>query len=653
MNRLYSLNLILFCVLLSWTGQAFSQDTLSIDTVAVRTTRAAGISPRLSTRIDGQQLAAMPVHSADDYLDYLPWLDLRSRGTLGVQGDLSIRGAGYEQTLILLDGVPMVDAQTGHHNLNLPLPMEMIGGIEVIASGASRVFGPKAMAGSVNFTTKLPEKTGGWASVNGGEFGFFRAAGGISLYKNSRGIAFSAQSMGSNGYMPNTDFLHNSYFLQLYQKTKTGKLWANAMLGNKRFGAQNFYSAAFPYQQEYTNTGIVTLNWEAKKGLWSFNANASLRTNTDRFELYREGRNWYNRAGKRYVRGTDTTPTWYAGHNYHKNSSYGIMANATRKMGIHFISIGAEARNETVLSNVLGEPINTRIPVPFGSAGDSFTREANRQNISVYVEDKIEWRKWNIAAGILLNNNSMFGSDIYPGMEVSYNLNSRSKLFANVNRSNRFPTYTDLYYNRGGAVGSKDLKPEEAISYELGYTRRSKQMSIQAAGFLRDGKNLIDWVRLPGSAVTTATNLTNVLFYGADAMLAYKPGGEAGKYFSRITLGGFLMGADNNSNGFESNYALDFIKNKFTLSADVILNKNMQLSLIAYRQHRKGGYLQPGQTFETRFEPLLSADFRWTFGVDGWKIYAEAANLFNAAVMDLGNVQLPGRWIRAGLSVNF
>jgi len=39
--------------------------------------------------------------------------------------------------------------------------------------------------------------------------------------------------------------------------------------------------------------------------------------------------------------------------------------------------------------------------------------------------------------------------------------------------------------------------------------------------------------------------------------------------------------------------------------------------------------------------------------VDGWKIYAEAANLFNAAVMDLGNVQLPGRWIRAGLSVNF
>lgn len=627
-----------------------AQDTLQIDTVAVQSSRAGkATSPRQTFRVGSSQLQSAPVHSADDYLDYIPWLDLRSRGTLGVQGDLSIRGAGYEQTLIMLDGVAMTDAQTGHHNLNLPIAPEMIDGIEIIASGASRVFGPKAMSGTVNFTTKLPEKTGGWVSLNGGEYGFYRAAAGVSLYKNGWGLSLSGQKLGSAGYATNTDFFYNSLFLQLYRKMKYGKVRLNLSSGEKGFGAQNFYSAAFPNQYENLTTRIATLVWELKKGPWEWYGNLAYRKNTDMFQLFRQGGDWYRPVGNRFVKGTDTTPAWYTGHNYHYTNTYGAMFNATRKMGVHSISAGLELRREQVYSNVLGEPIPGAPFHPF----DLYTRKAGRDNISIYIEDHIKWRKWVIAGGFLLNHNSQFGNDIYPGVEASFKVNQKATIYAQVNRANRFPTYTDLYYNRGGAVGSKNLKPEEAICYEIGYTRRKSNLFLQTAAFVRDGKNLIDWVRLPGSAVTTATNLTNVLYYGADGMMSYKPPGEAGKHFTRINLGGMIMGATNTSDGFESNYALDFITNKITLSADISLSRQMQLNVIAYRQARTGGYVKPGQSFETRFEPMFSADLRWVFKAEGWNLFAETTNVFNAMVMDLGNVLLPGRWFKSGISVRF
>lgn len=642
---------LLFLTFFFFSLPLLAQDTLQIDTVAVRAGRASGAAARMVTRISAADMAALPVHSADDHLDYIPWVDLRSRGNNGVQGNLSIRGAGYEQTLILLDGVPMADAQTGHHNLNLPLPVEMVGGMEVIASGASRIFGPKAMAGAVNFTTRLPESNRAWGSLFGGDFGFYRAAAGFSLNKNGWGFGLSGQSLGSKGYISNTDFNHNNLFLQLYRKNKLGRFWINAMGGKKRFGAQNFYSANFPFQQEYTTTGIATLNWEFSKGPWEFYGNAHMRYHHDRFELYREGAGWYSRVGNRYVRGTDTTPTWYTGHNYHRSGSYGLMLNATRKLGVHRISLGAEARNEWVMSNVLGEPMSSPVRVPFGPEGAVFTRSADRQNISLFAEDRVEWKKWLISGGVLVNQNSMFGTDVYPGLELARRLPAGWKLFASANRANRFPTYTDLYYNRGGAMGSKDLNPETAMSYELGSEWRRSRHFLRVAAFARNGRNMIDWVRLPGSAVTTATNLTSVFYYGADAWLAYKPGGKAGKHVERLTVGGFWMDADNTSNGFESNYALDFISHKVTLSADLIIIPDMRLGLMVYRQQRRGGFVKPRQTAETPFEAFTSADLRCSYLAGAFTFIAEARNLFNVPVMDIGNVQLPGRWLSAGIRV--
>src|SRR3984893_11076060 len=61
-----------------------------------------------------------------DFLRLDPSLDLQQRAPDGVQADLSIRGGAFGQTLVLVDGQRMNDAQSGHHNMDIPMPLEAV-----------------------------------------------------------------------------------------------------------------------------------------------------------------------------------------------------------------------------------------------------------------------------------------------------------------------------------------------------------------------------------------------------------------------------------------------------------------------------------------------------------------------------------------------
>lgn len=74
-----------------------------------------------SETISAKDIQIKKINSIPDIFKYASGVDLRYRGTSGVQGDLSIRGSTYEQVAVLIDGIRINDSQTGHHNLDIPL----------------------------------------------------------------------------------------------------------------------------------------------------------------------------------------------------------------------------------------------------------------------------------------------------------------------------------------------------------------------------------------------------------------------------------------------------------------------------------------------------------------------------------------------------
>ena len=107
--------------------------------------------------ISSKEIESSYANNVSDLLQQVIGIDIRRRGVGGVQGDLYIRGGGFDQTLLLIDGMKMDDAQTGHHTLNMILPLYLIERIEIIKGPAARIFGQNAFSGAINIVTKEVE----------------------------------------------------------------------------------------------------------------------------------------------------------------------------------------------------------------------------------------------------------------------------------------------------------------------------------------------------------------------------------------------------------------------------------------------------------------------------------------------------------------
>ena len=66
------------------------------------------------------------LNSLDDILRDDSSLSLEARAGSGVQADISLRGTTFEQTLVLVNGLRINDPESGHLNLDIPIPFDAI-----------------------------------------------------------------------------------------------------------------------------------------------------------------------------------------------------------------------------------------------------------------------------------------------------------------------------------------------------------------------------------------------------------------------------------------------------------------------------------------------------------------------------------------------
>lgn len=560
-------------------------------------------SSRNISVIHRKALETTPARSLQEILAFTPGVDVRQRGVGGVQADIGIRGGSFEQTLMMVNGIKLSDPQTGHHMMNIPVPLSGIDRVDILKGPASRIYGQNAYTGAINIITSLPETKGFQAGLYGGDFGMqggnIQVALPLGTFKQSLGVSHDA----SNGHWYNSDYKVTNVFyeggksLGEFQEIKTMIAFTD-----RTFGANGFYTSAFPDQWESIQTYLTALSHTLDRDKLWINTRAYWRRNMDEFRLRRE------------------EPAFF--QNIHTTDVLALELNGRYTSTAGTSGFGVEGRTEQIDSNNLGE------------------RERNL--LGVFAEHRVNFlENGDFRAGVYSNYYSEYGWRHFPGAEVGYQFTEALRLYGNVGVSFRIPTYTDLYYVGPTNIGNADLEPEKAINYEGGVKIRTGRFQSEIVYFNRHTNNLIEWARADESQPWQPQNFNEVTFQGVEAAVTYRlKSTKESISLDEINLSyNFIDANIVEREGQETRYALNALRHQVIGGIQASYHKDWELTV-------KSRYIE-----RMKLDPYFLLDARLDFNrLKTLGYFAECSNITNADYIEAGTVQMPGRWFRAGIS---
>lgn len=631
----------------SLTLQHDQENLYELEEVEVTSSRAPltlGQSARLVTVLDREAIATASAQSVNDLLKLAAGVDVRQRGPIGAQTDISVRGGTNEQITILLNGININDPQTGHNTADFPVDISDIERIEVLEGPAGRVYGTSSLVGAINIVTRKADKTSADVHLEAGSFGYVSGGGRVNHLYGKLNNQLSASYTRSDGYSRsqagslNSDLNILKIFYQGCYDTDDLSLSWHAGLSNKDFGSNTFYSAKYDDQFEHTFKLFTAVQAETK-GLLHFKPSIYWNRSHDRFELFRGNE--------------DKVP-----FNYHQTDVFGINLNSYIDWSLGKTAFGVEFRNEDLVSGNLGEPLNHLLPIH--GTDRQYTLGLNRSNLSFHLEHNILLSNFTLSAGLVAVKNTWneMPFRLYPGIDASWQFTRHFKVYTSFNTSLRMPSFTELYYSVGGHKADKYLKPEEMQAYEVGVKYLSEGVRGNVSVYHHHGKNMIDWIRdtrKGDDAVWESVNHTKVNSIGVEANLYFDflsllP---TQRFMRYVSLAYSYIDQDKDlENYLQSQYALEYLKHKFTAQVFFNLFSHLYLNLSYRYQERMGNYqLLSGEVKPYGSYSLFDARLSWN--ADKYKLYVESNNLFNKTYYDYGNVPQPGRWIMAGASYSF
>ncbi|OYU97064.1 MAG: hypothetical protein CFE21_01895 [Bacteroidetes bacterium B1(2017)] len=596
---------LLTCLFFSLTNMLSAQTEKQLEEFTLvenRSQTKSANANRYVQIISKEDIESSSSKTITELLENTAGVDIRSRGSFGTQADVQIRGGSFEQTLILINGIKFTDPQTGHHMLNLPISLFDIDHIEILKGSAARVYGQNAYAGVINIITKKPLGKTISAGICYGQNNLQQLLIGGNYQLNNYQQRMSLQRLSSGGYKTNTDFSALQGFYESSYSIKKSSF--NFMTGaqSKQMGANGFYSDRFPWQYEETKMGFGNIQFEQKNFL-NLKLRAGYRQHQDMFELKRD------------------TPSF--SQNKHTSETYTADVSIGNKNILGAWNIGMDYRVEWLNSSNLG----------------------NRKRIisGFFAEQQIsKYKNWSIVPGICLNNYSDYGWVNYPGIDVGYHFGI-VHISAHAAKTFRVPTFTELYYTDGAksSLGNANLKPEQAYSYELNGNVQKNQFTIKTALFLRSGIQQIDWIK---DSITDpswkANNIGILQTKGIEASLTFKPRTRWINFpISAFQIGYCYLTVEQKTHESISRYTYDYLKHQFTFNSSAILYKQLQANA-RIRYENRMGYL-----------PFWLCDLKFYYQQKKYQLYAEASNLLNQKYVETGKIEMPGRWIRVGFSI--
>lgn len=547
---------------------------------------------RSLTVVDASGERQLLANTLADFLKLDPSVDLRQRGPNLIQADVSIRGGTFGQTLVLLDGLRLNDVQSGHHNLNLPAPLEVFERVEILRGSGSAFHGSDAVGGVVNFISRTPEAPEVVLRGGLGNFGTNQQRATLAFARPSWSQLLSASRDFSSGFRDNRDWRHSAVASKTSFDTRLGRSSLLLAHADRPFGADRFYGNFNSWER--TKTWFAG----ARQGLGErTELSFAFRRHTDLFVLYRDRPQVFTNR--------HASAAWQGAVRRHER----LGADAR----LHY---GLEAIHESIESNNLGSHSRAR-GAGFVAAD---VRALGRFSFTVGAREEI-YRG--------------FRSQFSPTASAGLWLSSRLKLRGAVGRAFRLPSFTDLYYHDPANRGSPDLRPETAWSYEGGIDfRPASALVAEVTVFQRRERDGIDYVRRSPDDLWRATNIQRLRFTGVEAGLAMRLSRKQ-RVELRYTA---LAGAQNALPGVVSRYVFNYPRHSGVASWEA------EIAGVAFRSRL--GALERYQRSPYAVWDLYAARSRGRL-----RPFLQLTNLTATVYEEILGVAMPGRGIFGGVEI--
>ena len=555
--------------------------------------------------ISNEEIKQSTATNVSELLQQVAGIDIRRRGAEGMQADLYIRGGSFDQTLLLIDGIKVEDPQTGHHTMNMTIPLDVIEKIEIIKGSASRIYGQNAFTGAVNIITKEKIKNDFSIELSNGSFD--QKSGGFTIQKElkSSDILFNYSRKESDGYRYNTDYENDEFFIKSNFKIKDQEISTIGAFNERKFGANGFYaSPAAIDQYEETQASLIGFSTTYRSDNLILKPKLYWKRNQDMYVYLRQDPSVYR--------------------NLHISNKVGIEINASASNFLGNLGLGFDLSKVSLESNNLGERKRTML--------NMFIEQQVKLN-----DDKIDFTPGvaityfsDVSTKLNYKNNFFNNLFFYPGMDLGYRLDNNLKLYTNIGFTYRIPTYTDLFYSSPTTLGNENLKLEKALTKEIGLKYLKDDFNFNFSLYQRDASDIIDYVRNNESDPWQANNIREINTNGFELNIGYK------FYLGSFRMQTINIGYSNiddellETDFAFSRYALNSLKNQITGTYTFEINEKIY-STVAYKNAERSNE-----------EKYTVIDFRTSYKLDKFTLSVILNNILDTEYSETNLVPMPG-----------
>lgn len=443
-------------------------DTSKPDEIIVKSTRSNSNVYQLGSSVEiisAEEIKKNSFNFVSEALQTSSGVYVSQTGSFGGTATVRIRGASSDQTLVLIDGVPISDPSSpgGGYDFSSLLTSN-IDRIEILKGSQSTLWGSDAIGGVINIVT-------------------FENASIPNIHLNTEIGSFNTEKIGTDFNIANE---HNSLFLSYDSYKSDGISKADKRDGNSEKDGIGSRSYLLKTNHNIFNSEISSnINYRESDVDYDGYGFATGVTDSDENTKGRQ-LNWSLLLRKAFLDDQLVNSILFGeseiDRKYYTNNILNFSAKGERKF-IRYVGNYSLNDNNSFTFGFENEEVTT-------SGVDFDTR-----SIFLLYETLIS-KNFGFSLGLRGDDRNNLASQETPKITAFYNLNDEWRLRANWGEGFKLPTiFQSTFFCCGAEKPNENLLPETSEGYEIGIDYKSNENfnKIGVTFFDQDISNMIDF----------------------------------------------------------------------------------------------------------------------------------------------------------------